>query len=232
MNNYDENKESSFLSHLDANNLYGCPMIKKRPVGSLKWVKNVSRIGEEFINIYDENSDMGYFLRVDLEYPKELHDLHSDLPFLPKKWKLINMTSLYGCYMIKKICCTHKKHKTSIKSWLKTKKIRKAIAFYQEAWLKPYIDMNAELREGAKNNFEKHFCKLMNNAVFGRSIMNVRRHRDIKLATDDKKRCKLESMRSYYTRKQFLENFSSNRNEKDKNKNECANIQMVYNIRS
>ena len=75
MNNYDENKESSFLSYLDANDLYGCPMIKKLPAGSFKWVKNVSRLDEEFIKNYDENSDIGYFFKVDLEYPKELHEL-------------------------------------------------------------------------------------------------------------------------------------------------------------
>ena len=59
-------------------------MIKELPVGSFKWVKNVSRTDEEFIKNYDENSDIGYFLKVDLEYPKELHDLRNDLPFLPE----------------------------------------------------------------------------------------------------------------------------------------------------
>ena len=88
MNNNDENKESSFLFYLDANNLYGCPMIKKHPVSSFKWLKNVSRIDEEFIKKYDENNDIGYFFKVDLEYPKELHDLHSHLPFLPEKIKI------------------------------------------------------------------------------------------------------------------------------------------------
>ena len=85
MNNYDENKESSFLSYLDGNNLYGCSMIKKLPVGSFKWVENVSRIDDESIKNYDENSDIGYFIKVDLEHPEELHDLHSGLPFLPEK---------------------------------------------------------------------------------------------------------------------------------------------------
>ena len=63
MNNYDENKESSFLSYLDANNLYGCPMIKKRPVGSFKWVKNVSRIDEEFIKNYVKIVILDIFLK-------------------------------------------------------------------------------------------------------------------------------------------------------------------------
>ena len=66
--------------------------------------------------------------------------------------------------------------------------------------------MNTELRKNAKDDFEKDFYKLMNNAVFGRSIMNVRRHRDVKLITNDKKRCKLASKPSYHTTKQFSEN--------------------------
>ena len=122
MNNYDENKKSSFLSYLDANNLYGRPMIKKLPVGSFKWVKNVSRIDEEFIKNDDENSDIGYFLKADLEYPKELQDLHSDLRYLPEKMRINKHDKLVCTLYDKKIRCTHKKHKTSIKSRLKTEK--------------------------------------------------------------------------------------------------------------
>ena len=123
-----------------------------------------------------------------MECPEVLHDLHSDLPFLPEKIE-INGHKKLTCTLCdkKKICCAHKKHKTSIKSWLKTKKVHKIIAFYQEAWLEPYIKMNTDLRKEARNDFQKNFYKLMNNAVFRRSIMNVRRHRDIKLVTDDKK---------------------------------------------
>ena len=68
--------------------MYGSPIIKKPPVGGFKWVKKVSRIDEDFIKNYYENSDIGYFLKVDYEYPKELHDLDSDLPFLPEKMKI------------------------------------------------------------------------------------------------------------------------------------------------
>ena len=101
MNNYDENKESSFLSYLDANNLYGSPMIKKLSVGSFKWIKNVSRIDREFIKDYDQNSHIGDFLKLDLEYPKELHDLHIDLPFLPEK-KEINKHDKLVCTLYEK----------------------------------------------------------------------------------------------------------------------------------
>ena len=63
-------------------------MEQNLPVGGFKWVRDVSRIDEDFIKSYDENSDIGFFLKVDIEYPKELHNLHSDLPFLPERMKI------------------------------------------------------------------------------------------------------------------------------------------------
>ena len=88
MNNYDKNEESSYIQDLDVNNLYGWAMSQKLPVNGFKWVNNTSEINEEFIKIYDENKDKGYIIEVDVKYPKELHDLHSDLSFLPKRMKI------------------------------------------------------------------------------------------------------------------------------------------------
>ena len=63
-------------------------MSQPLPVDGFKWIKNVSKIDEYFIKNYDEDSDKGYILEVDVEYPKNLHDLHSDLPFLPERMKI------------------------------------------------------------------------------------------------------------------------------------------------
>ena len=94
MKNYDRNIESSFLEYLDANNLYGWPMCKKLPVSDFKWVDDLSIFTEDFIKNYDEEDDTGYLFVVDVEYPKNLHKLHSDLPFLPERMKINNCTKL------------------------------------------------------------------------------------------------------------------------------------------
>ena len=90
------------------------------------------------------------------------------------------------------------------------------IQINQKAWLKPYIDMNAELRKEAKNDFEKEIFKLMNNAVFGKTVENVRKHRDIKLVTTDKRRNQLASEPNYHTTKYFSENLIAIETEKTK----------------
>ena len=168
MKNYNINEESSYIQYLDANNLYGWAMSKKLPTNGFKWIDNNETakhiINEDFIKNYNENNDKGYILEVDVKYPKRLHELHSDLPFLSERME-----------------------------------VNKVIKFNQEAWLKPYIDMNTELRKAAKNDFEKDLFQLMNNSVFGKTIENIRKHRDIKLETTDKKRSKLVSEPNYHT---------------------------------
>ena len=95
MKNYDKNKESSNIQYLDGNNLYGWAMSQKLPVNGFEWVKHISshyKKLKKFIKLiksYDEDSDKGYILEADVDYPEYLHDLHSDLPFLPERMKII-----------------------------------------------------------------------------------------------------------------------------------------------
>ena len=209
MNNYDKNKESSYIQYLDANNLYDWAMSEKLPVNGFKWIKNTSKIDEEFIKNYDEDSDKGYILEADDKYPRKLHDLHSDLPFLPKRMKIDKCNKLVCNLRNKKKYVVHiRSLKQALNHGLKLKKVHRIIEVNQEAWLKPYIDMNTELRKIAKNDFEKDFFKLMNNAVFGKTMENVRKHRDIKLVTTDKKRSKLVSEPNYHTMNYISEDLS------------------------
>ena len=101
MKNYDKNKESSYIQYLDPNNLYGWAMYQKLPVDRFKWKKHMLKFSEDFIKNYDEGSDKGHIFEVDVEYPKNLHDLHSDLPFLPERMKIYKCRSLYAICMIK-----------------------------------------------------------------------------------------------------------------------------------
>ena len=95
---------------------------------------------------------------------------------------------------------------------LRFKSVHSVIEFNQEAWLKAYIDMNTKLRIEAKNDFGKDFFKLMNNAVFGETMENVRKHRDIKLVTTERRRIKLVSEPNYHATKYFSENLIAIRN--------------------
>ena len=88
MSNHDKRKIISYLMYLDANNLYGWEMSLKLPVNGFKWVRDLSKFNESFIKNYNENSDRGYFLEVDVEYPKNLFNSHKDFTFLPERKKL------------------------------------------------------------------------------------------------------------------------------------------------
>ena len=85
MKDYDENKESSYIIYVDYNNLYGEAISQKLPVDGFEWAENLSTINEDFIKNYDEDSDVGYIIKADIEYQKKLQSLHSDLPFLPER---------------------------------------------------------------------------------------------------------------------------------------------------
>ena len=137
--------------YLDANNFCGWEMSQNLPVNGFKWVKKLSKFDERFIKDYDKNSKKGYFPEADVEYPKKLFNLHSDLPFLPERKKIKKCNKL--------VCNMHDKEnyvvhiralKQASNHGLILKKVYKIIHFNKEEWLKPYIDMNTKLRTEAK----------------------------------------------------------------------------------
>ena len=131
-------------------------MSEKLPLNGFKWVKQeeLSNFNEDFIKNYDKNSDKGYFPEVNIDYPKELLNLHEDLPLFPETKKVNKVKKL--------ICSIENKEKyvihiralqQALNHGLVFKKIHRVIQFNQKAWLKSYIDMNTELKKDVKNEF-------------------------------------------------------------------------------
>ena len=202
MKDYDRKKKSSYIQYLDTNNLYGKAMTKKLLVKGFRWMEDISKIDEGFVKVYNKNDNKGYILDVHVDYPSKLQNLHSDLPFLPERMVINNTKKLVCNLNDKKNYIVHiNVLKQALDHGLKLRKVHRVIEFDQEAWLKEYIDVNTELRKKATNDFEKDFFKLMNNAVFGKTMENVRKHRDIKLVKSDKKRNKLVSEPNFHTMK-------------------------------
>ena len=206
---YDKNEANSYINYLDANNLYGLSMIQKLPYRSLKWDDKITE--DDIIN-YD-NGRTGFILEVDLEYPKELHDLHNDYPLAPEVmnvkanmlsekqveiYKLINGSKEPKDEKTKKklILNLNDKNKNVVhirtlqfylKHGLKLKKVHRAIKFEQKEILKPYIEFNTEKRKNARNDFEKDIFKLLNNAVFGKTMEDKRKHLDFEIVSDERR---------------------------------------------
>ena len=144
---------------------------------------------------------------------KKIHDSHSHLPFLPKRMNIDKCKKLVCNLCNKKKYVIHiKSLKQALNHGLKFKKVHRIIEFNQEAWVKPYIDMNTELRKLATDDFEKGLFKLMNNAVFGKRMENIRKHRDMKLVTTDKKR-KIGFRTKLSYNELYFRRFINNRNE-------------------
>ena len=107
----------------------------------------------------------------------------------------------------KENCIVHiRALKQALNHGLILKEVHRVTQFNQEAWLKPYIDMNTELRKKAKSDFDKNFFKKMNNSVFGKAMENVKNHRYIKRVIANKQRNKLVSEPNYHTTKHISEN--------------------------
>ena len=165
MKDYGKDMESSYLEYLDVSNLCRLVMSQKLPVNGFEWVEELSKFKEDSIKIFYEDINKGYFLEVDVGYPN-LHNLHIDLPFLPERSKIKNFNNLVCSVRDKKNYVVHiKALKQALNHGLILKKVNGVIQFTQEAWLKSNIDMNSNSRKEAKNDFEKNFFKLMNNAV-------------------------------------------------------------------
>ena len=142
---------------------------------------------------------MGYIIKADIEYPKVLQSLHSDLLFLPERMNVNGCKKLVCNLYDKKYYVDHiRSLKQALNHGIVLKKIHRVIKCNQRACLEEYIEMNTELRKNEKNDFEKEFYKLMNNDVFGKTMENVRKYRGSKLVATNTKRNKLVSEPNYH----------------------------------
>ncbi|XP_073962457.1 uncharacterized protein [Choristoneura fumiferana] len=183
MEDYNSNEDSTFIVYLDVNNLYGDAMRRYLPINNFRWL-NENEIRNFNILSQTPDSNEGYILEVDLDYPQHLHDSHNSYPFCAesrttpggKIKKLLLTLSNKTNYIIHYINLQQ-----AVKAGIELKKTHRILAFNQSPWLKSYIDLNTEKRTLAKNTFEKDFYKLMNNACFGKTMENVLKRVDVKL---------------------------------------------------
>ena len=162
-------------------------MVQNLPTHGFKW-KDVEDLTPEKIEKLVKKDKRGYLLEVDVEYPKELHENHNKLPFLTERMEIGRVEKLVRNLKDKKEYVVQiKSLDQALKRDLKLKAVHRVIEFHQSKWMKAYIMLNTRLRKDAKNEFEKDFFKLMNNSVFGKTMENIRNHKDMKLVTSDKK---------------------------------------------
>ena len=146
----------------NANNLFSDDINKfilllRKGVYPYEWEKP-SKFTSDIIKMYDEKSSTGYVFEVDIDYPKNLHDFHSDLSFLPQRMKINKCDKLiYNLYNKKNYVVRIGLLKQTLNHGLILKKVHRVISFNQEAWVKGYIITNIEERKKADSAFKKTF---------------------------------------------------------------------------
>ncbi|CAH1389916.1 unnamed protein product [Nezara viridula] len=196
----DPQEESSYISYLDANNLYGWAMSKVLPSGGFEWVKNPESV--DFLNL-PKDGPFGYIVEADIEYPERLHDLHNDFPLLPenkvppggkfkKLWASLDNREKYVLHFINL--------QQAMSLLLKLVRVHRALLFRQSHWLRSYIELNTKHRQQATNDFDKDFFKLMNNAVFGKFMEDVRKRCKIELVVNQRRLTKLTAKPTFKDR--------------------------------
>ena len=215
---YDPAEPTTYITYLDANNLYGWAMSLPLPKSGFHW-KRVMPTEEQIIKMKTD-AKKGWILEVDLEYPEELHDAHYSYPLAPeKKAADLSKMSEYQQKLMadlgikpqntekllltlenkEKYVVHYRNLQLYLRQGMRLTKVHRVLEFDQERWMEPYIRMNTEFRKQAKSDFETNFYKLMNNSVFGKTMENLRNRVDVKIVRrweEDKVR-KLVSDPSY-----------------------------------
>ncbi|XP_065652858.1 uncharacterized protein LOC136080174 [Hydra vulgaris] len=198
---YDQSTPSTFIQYLDANNLYGWAMSKPLPTNGFKWM-------DDYELTYWKS--IPCILKVDLDYPKHLHDEHNDYPLAPERITIDQVKKLVPSLNNKKNYVIHYENlKLYERLGLKITKIHRGIKFQERNWLSEYIELNTKLRAKATNKFGIEFFKLMNNQVFKKTMENIENRVDIRLVTNRNEAIKLASKPNFESRTIFDENLLS-----------------------
>lgn len=185
---YKPDEPTSYLLYLDAINLYGSAMLRHLPVGNFKFIDDPDTV--EWSNL-PEDSPHGYILDCDIECPDAHHDKLQDLPPLPsldlsptgdgKTKKLLATLTTKRRYVV---------HYTALQQaqrlGLKVLKVHRVLSFSQSAFMKRFVELNARLRAETDNAFYKGVYKLITNSVYGRTCLNKRKQREVRIVTTDK----------------------------------------------
>ena len=220
-------KQSTFITDLDMNNLYGLEMSQYLPYSGFKWLKNVGEFDMMSIN---EESLIGYSLEVDLKYPDKLHELHNDYPIAPEK--LVVSSDILSNYC-KKIADKYEikvgdvrklipnfgnktnyvVHYRNLQLYLslgmKLTKTHKVLKSNQSDWMKKYIEFNTEKRMNAANDFEKYFFRLIINSVYGKTMENLQKRINVRLVNNAEDFLKYTSRPTYIIHKIFGKNYAA-----------------------
>jgi len=203
---YDESKPTTYITYLDANNLYGHAQSQALPVGNYRFLSE-REVEELDLMSVKADAPVGYIVECDLEYPEHLHEWHNDYPLAPEHMTLscsllspfvtnligptrpwIPTKKLIPNFFNKTKYCTHYRNlQFYVKHGLVIKKIHRVLSFTQSPWLKPWIDLCTEQRKAARTEFEADLAKLQANATFGKTIEQKRNRVNVRLIADENK---------------------------------------------
>ena len=211
---YDDQLPTSYITYLDANNLYGAAMVEPLPVDKFRFLNENEITNFKLMDIA-RDAETGYIIECDLQYPTHLHDAHNDYPlapehinitketlspfaqsFVPDNWK--PTPKLSPNLMDKmKYTCHYRNLQMYVEHGLIVDKIHRILSFRQSPWLKQWIDYCTMQRMRATSEFESDLAKLMANATFGKTLEQVRNRSNIRLIADCNKLTKAVSKVSF-----------------------------------
>ncbi|XP_065180179.1 uncharacterized protein LOC135810614 [Sycon ciliatum] len=204
---YDPSKPMTYLQYVDANNLYGWAMQQPLPIGDFKFVEDISDdLVADIVMTHPHDSPVGYIVECDLTIPDGVHDALNEYPpcpenmcvtddmLSPHQQQLAQQLGL-GKQKEKKLMLTllpktrYVCHYVNLQAYValgvEVSEVHRVLQFTQRPWMRLYIQLNTDLRTNAASEFEKDFYKLMNNAVFGKTMENVRRRLNLKLVRSE-----------------------------------------------